>query len=192
MAMKWIQVDSDTIYDPKIQDVLLKFGNAGFGAVVRLWLVVSRQGKGKPGVSVDSNGNPLPKPQLVAAVGATEPEFDAILETLCVNHHINADKWRQEGIVEIPAMARRADTYTKRSNHLRTVFDDFSVQTNSTNSTNSTNKQRAHAREGSLRSPVSPKPRTGSHCAHDPRCPTFKACIARTIAEARRAKKRQG
>lgn len=190
MAMKWIQLDSDTIYDPKIQDVLIKFGNAGFGALVRLWLVVSRQGKGKPGVSVDSGGKPLPKPQLLAAVGVTEPEFDAIVETLCVNNHINAEKWRQEGIVESPAMARRADTYTKRSKYLRTVFDDFSVHTKQTNIPN---KQRAGAREGSLRSP-GPSARTGSgsHCAHDPRCATFKACIARTITEARRAKKRQG
>jgi hypothetical protein len=128
--MKWFQLDSDTPNDPKIRAVLDRFGNAGFGALVRLWCFIASQGK-RPGQSVGSSGRKIPKAYLIAATGLTESDFDLLLSELLQNGHIAEQRWEKNGIVDLPAMRRRADTYTRRkfehsSNNVR--VQDNTVQ----------------------------------------------------------------
>lgn len=193
--MKWFQVDASTPADPKIQCVLARFGNAGLGMLLRLWCFVAAHGKRKPGWSLDTSGKPIPRASLVAATGASEPEFKQLIAELTRNGHVVESMWKKRGVIVIPAMSRRADTYAMR--RVRTLFEHSSNKLHVQDSTVQYKvRTRAGARNGSLRSPVSSAPdktkttKTGSHCGHTPRCATFKACVQRTISEARHAQKR--
>src|SRR5262245_45443582 len=111
--MKWLQLDSDTPTDPRIRAVLARFGNAGFGALVRLWCFVAAHGA-RPGWSLDSRGQPIPRESLVEASGVNAQEFDALVAELLRNGHISQRPWKSRGVIAFPAMQRRADTYTAR------------------------------------------------------------------------------
>jgi hypothetical protein len=175
--MKWFQLDSDTPDDPRIRAVLARFGNAGLGALLRLWCFVANHGK-RPGQSVDSDGRKIPKPVLVEATGLSEAEFDALLLLLSENGHIVELIWRKKGIVEIPAMRRRVDTYTKR------VFEHssnkvlYSTRQDSTNSTPLPPLKGGRPSRAALQLAKERRARVHGGCPHDPRCSSYAACIA--------------
>src|SRR5262245_39750195 len=111
--MRWFQLDANCTSDPRILAVIRKFGNQGLGALIRLWCFIAEHGK-QPGKSVDASGRRIPKAFLIHATGLNESEFDLLLSEIAENGHIVEHRWRKHLIVEIPAMARRADTYSKR------------------------------------------------------------------------------
>lgn len=195
--MKWFQLDADMPSDPRIRALIARFGNAGLGALVRLWCFVADHGT-KPGVSIDSQGKPFPKPTLVEASGLTEPKYMDLMRACSDLGHIEKKSFTQRGLIVIPAMSRRASDYEKR--RIRRVSGHSSANRPVQYKTVQDSTNNARGRASSRRSPDAPAAqngRSGSHCAHDPRCDTFTACIQRTITEARQersahAEKRKG
>lgn len=112
--MKWFKLDTTMPDDPRIRAVLARFGNAGLGALVRLWCFVAAHGKRRPGWSLDSAGKPIPEEFLQAATGLTENEFCVLLSELSKNRHISRFQWENRRVVVFPAMASRVDVYTNR------------------------------------------------------------------------------
>lgn len=139
--MKWFANDSDADQDPKIRaiarayrlrgelaaskyhDETLKhlIANAGIGALWRTWCFVARHGTavdpatGAPlvGWSLDSRGEPYPLEELAENCDLTVSLFSELMQLAADRGHINADQWRR-GVVFFPAMAKRADEYTKK------------------------------------------------------------------------------
>lgn len=158
--MKWFQLDSDMPQDPRIQDVLLTQGNAGLGALLRLWCFIATHGRKRIGWSLDSRGQPIPRPVLLSATGLNSDEFELLLSTLAQNGHIIRQQWERKSVVAIPAMSKRGDTYSKR--HVRSTFPPTStnvpVQT-------STNKQ---VQESKYSGAVAPRKTAVRKNGHDP------------------------
>ena len=112
--MKWFRVDSDTPRDPKIRSLLQQHGNAGLGALVRLWCGVAEHGRKRPGWAMDSRGRPFPKDALADMAGLNSEELDVLLCFLEKIGHINKVAWRKQGILVFPAMFTRTDVYSRR------------------------------------------------------------------------------
>jgi hypothetical protein len=190
--MKWFQMDADMPSDPRIRSILEKFGNAGIGALVRLWCFIADHGN-RPGWSIDSHGKPFETATLVEATGLTESEYHNLVQKLVENGHFQKTPFLKRGLIVIPAMSKRASNYEKlRRRRLGAHSTSNRRQENKTIQ-DSTKIARPRAR--SLRSPGVAAPQTehgrsGSHCAHAPRCDTFTACIQRTISEARAERER--
>lgn len=111
--MKWFQVDSDTPNDSRIRAVRRELGAAGVGGLFLLWCYVADHGK-RPGRSIDTAGQPFPVEDLQEASGLDQVTFSRLV-TICVESgHFKKDAWVDRKEIVIPAMRRRADTYTKR------------------------------------------------------------------------------
>lgn len=111
--MKWFQVDSDTPNDPRIRAVARELGAAGIGGLFLVWCFIADHGQ-KPGRSIDSSGRPFPKKDLQEASRLQENDFDRLIEICTDSGHFKKDVWDERQEIVIPAMRRRADTYTKR------------------------------------------------------------------------------
>lgn len=191
--MKWIQLDADTPSDPRMREVIERMANQGFGGLIRIWCFIADHGK-RPGWSIDSRGKPFTKATLRQAAGLSSQEFDELMQILVENGHVRKQPWETAELVIIPAMSKRASDYEKR--RVRTLSGHSPKNVRQENKTvQDSTRQRAGARERSLRSPAGasggPNGRSGSHCAHNPRCDTFAACIQRTILEAREERSRR-
>jgi hypothetical protein len=174
--VKWFQVDSDTPNDPKIRALIRTLGNEGMGALFRLWCHIANHGA-RPGWSVDTAGRPIPVDELVEATGLERPEFDQLVLNSVQLGHFKKLPWEKRNVIAIPAMERRADTYTKRtvrsgvehtSNNGRRVFDNKTVQ-------HSTNKVPPKppfkgGRSTRRRGGASALPDVPFECPHDPKC----------------------
>tara|TARA_R110000824_G_scaffold8899_3_gene40416 strand:- start:22618 stop:23472 length:855 start_codon:yes stop_codon:yes gene_type:complete len=115
-------MDSDTPHHPTGRRVIRKQGNAGFGALVRLWCFAAQYGKAEPGRCVDSDGDAIPVEDLLDACGLEENEFEELIEVLVDAKCIDARAWSELGELSFPGMTTRADEYTKkvRRNNVRT------------------------------------------------------------------------
>lgn len=185
--MDWFQLDTDMPDDPRIREVIQRMGNEGLGALVRIWCFVGNHGI-RPGISLDRNRRPLQKQALIEASGLPKQKFSDLMAILGENGHIQKNRFLKKGVIVIPAMSKRASNYEKR--RVRTLAAHTSANGRQQNKTIQNNKEtRASARE--VASPTRTNTRSGSHCAHEPRCATFTACIQRTITEARHAQKRE-
>lgn len=119
--MKWFKVDSNTPDDPKIRGLIKRHGNAGFGALVRLWCYVAAHGSSKrPGWAIDSNGRAIEKSVLVDAAGMDEHSFDEMLSLLADMAHVAKKPWLERQTLVFPAMSKRSDVYSQRV--VRTKF----------------------------------------------------------------------
>lgn len=196
--MKWFKLDSDTPNDPKIRSVLAKFGNDGFGILIRLWCYIAAHGTRKPGWSLDSLGKPIDKPVLIEAAGTSEENFDELMRECIRNGHFLKKPWKKRNVIAIPAMSRRADTYTHR--HVRTNFEQTS---------NKVLLEEKRRRREENKTPLNPpfqggnrptkKPPTKKElhaaevrrdrvhggCPHSPRCSNYAACVAQLAREAK-------
>ena len=113
--MRWFQVDSDAPDDPKMRAVIRRMGNAGMGALFRLWCHIANHGSDlKPGVSITKAGRPMALEELADACGMTEDDATQLIAVCCETGHFVAKEWERKRVIAIPAMASRADTYTKR------------------------------------------------------------------------------
>lgn len=145
--MKWFQVDADTPNDPKIRVVIRDLGIEGLGGLFLLWCHVADHGIRRPGWSIDSFGRPMPVHDLIDASGLAEAKFHQLVLICTEVGHFLKQPWVSRKVIAIPAMARRADTYTKRrvrtnveqpSKSVRTKFVHKTVQDKTTH----TNKER--------------------------------------------------
>lgn len=113
--MRWFQLDTDTPNDPRMRAVLRGMGNEGFGGLVRLWCHIANHGGGKkPGYAVDSLGRPMTREELMDASGLTSAQLDQLIAICVESGHFQKRAWDERQVIVLPAMARRADTYTKR------------------------------------------------------------------------------
>lgn len=111
--MKWFQVDSDTPNDPRIKAISRELGAEGVGGLFLLWCFVADHGC-KPGRSVDSASRPFPIEDLIEASKLEKTRFDRLIAICTESGHFKKDAWTDRQEIFIPAMRRRADTYTKR------------------------------------------------------------------------------
>lgn len=111
--MKWFQVDSDTPNDPRIRAVTRRLGAEGMGGLFNVWCYIADHGA-KPGRSIDSNGRPFPLDDLREASLLCEQKFTDLIEICVDTGHFNKKAWTEKQEIQIRAMRRRADTYTKR------------------------------------------------------------------------------
>lgn len=171
--MKWFQVDADTPNDPRIREVLRELGAEGIGALFLLWCHIADHGTRRPGWSLDSLGRPLAEADLMAASTLTESNWRKLTSICTSSGHFQKSPWVKRKVIAIPAMAKRADTYTKRnirsgveqgSNGVRTNFVYKTVQ-----------DKTVQDREKPWR------------CPHDPRCAHRAAC---TILSGMKKKKK--
>lgn len=188
--MKWFQVDSDTPNDPKVKAVLRELGPAGVGGLFLLWCHIADHGIRRPGWSLDSNGRPIPEHELMIASELTTEQFTKLVAICTASGHFVKAAWDRRKVIAIPAMASRADTYTKRV--VRTGFEPSSKKVGQSSSTTQDNTGPTNkspnplsAKGGRRRKPR--RSIDGSTCPHEDRCPTSDACIARCLSEGRKA-----
>ena len=143
--MKWFQLDSTTPHDPRIRDVLLKMGNTGLGALLRLWCFVADQGRKRIGWSLDARGLPIPLSVVQDATGLDDENFRILLSTCANNGHIVRQQLeRPEPVIVIPAMSKRGDTYTKRvkKRRVRTLIEHDAEKVSATSTSTSTKRSK--------------------------------------------------
>lgn len=188
--MKWFQVDADTPNDPKIRAVLADMGPSGFGGLVLLWCHIADHGTHKPGWSLDSAGRPMPELELRIASQLTEGEFTRLV-TICTEvGHFQKAAWDRRKVIVIPAMSRRADTYTRR--RVRTVFAQGSKNFEQSSSTN---KHTKHTKQDPPNPPsggrITKRERRRAEeilkirfgrCQHEPTCSDREACLENIVA----------
>ena len=114
--MKWFQLDSDAPHDPKIRAVTRTLGPAGLGGLLGVWCHVARHGS-TPGRAMDSRGLPLALDELQEASLLSPDEFQALVDICVRTGHFKREAWEQYKGIWIPAMAKRADRYTKTQLH---------------------------------------------------------------------------
>lgn len=84
-----------------------------------------------PGLAVKANGDPLDLAEMADECLLTPQALTALLDTLAARKLIDPERWRA-GIVFLPGMLKRADTYAKRKG--RTVEGSNDVRTPSNKS----------------------------------------------------------
>lgn len=119
--VKWFQCDSNTPNKPGIKHIIRagldppNAQQAAAGALLLLWCYIAAYGEQEPGVGVRADGSPLNLLEM-----ADECHFrdtgglTRFLGECAERDHIDKDAWRGKGIVVLPEMRSRADTYTKR------------------------------------------------------------------------------
>jgi hypothetical protein len=121
--MKWFQVDSDSPADPKIKAVIRKGLAEGgsrraaelVGHVFLLWCYVANHGEAQPGLGVKADGEPLSLAEMTdECLFENVDDLRCLLDFLAVKGHIDHTRWVDHGIVFLPGMLKRADTYAKR------------------------------------------------------------------------------
>lgn len=118
--MKWFGVDSDTPNDPKIRALLVQFGRrsnkearARMGGLFLVWCHIADHGA-QPGRGISANGQPIKLQEIAdSCYFDSVDELRDLLDFCATREHIDPEAWKQ-GIVFFPAMAKRADEYTKK------------------------------------------------------------------------------
>jgi hypothetical protein len=110
--MRWIEVDTRTRTDPKIDKLLRRFGNKGFGVLVSLWLHTAAHGA-RPGIAIDTDGEPFDLDYLADAVDSKPAFVRRLLDLAAEVGHIDRDLW-QTGLLKFPALAKRAHKYHEK------------------------------------------------------------------------------
>lgn len=114
--MKWFQFDSDTPDDLKIRALMLQGGGAlAFGHWGLLLCHVAKKGKGGPGEGVRSDGSPLDLDEMAIACGFDDADsLRPFLDRIAKLKLSDRERWERDGVVFLPAMAKRADEYSKK------------------------------------------------------------------------------
>jgi hypothetical protein len=120
-AVKWFQVDSDTPNDPKIK-AIIRHGLADggpkraaelVGQTFLLWCYIANHGEGTPGMGVKADGSPLVLAEMADECLLAPAGLKALLDLLVQKGVVDAARW-DRGVVYLPGMAKRADTYTRQ------------------------------------------------------------------------------
>jgi hypothetical protein len=193
--MKWFQVDSDTPNDPKIRALVRELGAAGMGGLFFLWCHIADHGIRKPGWSLDSFGRPMPVEELIDASKLSEPEFSKLAVICTSSGHWLKRPWERRKVIAIPAMTRRADTYTKR--RVRTHVEQSPTNVEESSSTTQDNTghskknpltpfQGGRLKRAELKAAKELRATVYGGCPHEPRCTKYQSCVE-AIALSRRA-----
>jgi hypothetical protein len=110
--VKWFQHDSDASHDPKLRAFLKRFHNRGYGTLNRIWEYIADHGH-ETGKGVDESGAPLPFVELAESCDEPEDYVRRLLDFCAERHHLDPELWAH-GVVCFPAMANRADEYTRK------------------------------------------------------------------------------
>lgn len=108
--MRWIEVDVHADSDPKLALVIRRFGNEGYGTLIRLWQLIARKGA-RPGMAVDGNGVPFELRYMADQVGTSQQYLRSLLTFSAKVEHIDADLWAGDRAVLFPALAKRSRRY---------------------------------------------------------------------------------
>lgn len=189
--MKWFQVDSDTPNDPKIAAVYRQMGLPGLGALFLLWCHIADHGTRRPGWSINSMGKPMPEAELADACKLNADEFTKLVLICTTSGHFSRQPWVKRSVIAIPAMARRADTYTKRnfeagSKPRQTNFANNTTQDSTDKEEPPTPFQGARLKRAELKEATELRNRVYGGCPHEPKCGKTKKCVE-AIALSRRA-----
>ena len=113
--MLWFKLDSNAMEGRTFKRVHRRLGNAGVGALIRLFCFSAGHGKdpSSPGRCVDSDLEPIPREDLVEASGLSDEDFDALIET-CVSTKCVDGAWAERGELNFPGMLKRADEYAAK------------------------------------------------------------------------------
>lgn len=116
--MLWFRVMSNMPHHPSIQRVLHTptLGTAGLGSLLLLWAFSAMYGRDRtsPGRCVDSDGDAIPRVDLIRASLMTEDQFDTLLQVLVETKGIDVTAWLDRQELSFPGMRTRADEYTKQ------------------------------------------------------------------------------
>ena len=141
--MRWYQCDAAADQDPKIRVIIRQFRkvgeqlardfeypklaplveNAGIGALWRTWNFVARHGTFRPGWSLDSAGRPYRVREMADNCGFTVAMFERLISLCARIGHVDQEQWTKKRVVIFPAMAKRADDYTKKKTRTRDSTD---------------------------------------------------------------------
>jgi 5-methylcytosine-specific restriction endonuclease McrA len=108
--VRWIEVDVYFDSDPKIERLVRVFDNRGVGVLVRLWALVARKGA-KPGMAVDTSGQPFDREYMARQVGSTVTYLNRLLQECAEVGHIDKTLWQAKGLVLFPSLARRSKRF---------------------------------------------------------------------------------
>lgn len=114
--MLWYKMDSNAMEGRTFKRVARRLGNAGVGALVRLFCFSAGHGKDptSPGRCVDSDLEPIPREDLIEASAMSGEDFDTLIgicvETKCVER----EAWEHRGELNFPGMLKRADEYAAK------------------------------------------------------------------------------
>lgn len=154
--MKWFQVDADTPNDPKIRAVERVLGTEGIGGLFLLWCFIADHGVKRPGWSLNSLGRPIPIEDLRDGSRLDSTKFEKLVEICVESGHFDRRQWTMRSVIAIPAMASRADTYTRRrvrsefehsSNDLPTKFANKTTHTKTRHNPKKRTRLAPHAPE---------------------------------------------
>lgn len=112
--MKWFRVDSNTPGSRTARALDRQMGNAGLGAMLKLWCYVAERGGADPGRAVDSDGHAFTDEDFRDATGLNEAEWETFLAILIDKGHIDRRLWESERVLYLPGMLKRADETTQR------------------------------------------------------------------------------
>lgn len=193
--MKWFQVDSDTPHDPKIEAVLDELGPEGVGGLFLLWCHIANHGA-KPGRSLQTSRQPIPEQELRRASHLADAIFDRLVAICARSGHFVASAWDARREIILPAMRRRADTYTKRR-----------VRTHGEHGSKSVRRKSPTVQDSTVHTKVPPNPPAPAAlggrftrkelafarkvrdqrfgCPHEPRCASVETCVRLIAAEIR-------
>jgi hypothetical protein len=112
---------------------LRQLGAEGIGGLFLVWCHIADHGTKKPGWSLDSTGKPMPEAELQEASHLAPATFTRLVQICAEVGHFKKSEWVSRGVIAIPAMIRRADTYTRR--RVRTHFEHTSNKVGQSSST---------------------------------------------------------
>jgi hypothetical protein len=124
--LKWFKFESDAPNDMKLQALARKASSpalvglwtpaqSALGSMFLVWAFVAHKGKREPGEGVRADGSPLDPLEMAVwcNFGGVE-ELAVFLDSCAVLGLIDRQRWEQDRVVYLPAMASRADEYTQK------------------------------------------------------------------------------
>lgn len=113
--MKWFQHDADARQDPKLKVLIAGGGAAAYGSYWMLAEFIAQRGEGEPGWGTKADGSSLDAFDMAIEAGLDgEDALGAFLDRLAALRLIDRDVWATRRVVFMPAMAKRADEYTRK------------------------------------------------------------------------------
>lgn len=113
--MKWFQHDSDARQDPKLKVLITAGGMAAYGSYWALTEFVAQRGEGDPGWAVKADGTSLKMFDMAVEAGLIGvAALTPFLNQLADLELIDPEVWKTRQVVFLPAMAKRADEYTRK------------------------------------------------------------------------------
>lgn len=112
--MKWLKLDCDFRYDPKIQALMQQFGGQ---SACSFWiLLLSYVGlNGMPQCEIQVTSSGPHSPQVIASWTCTKPHHTLTMLSACANLElISSHRWDKDTVIAIPNMLKRIDDYTRK------------------------------------------------------------------------------